>query len=219
MYRDDFILRHIRLFVQAIARVLGLIEKGDLGFALETLRVSFLDLLGMSLDDFLAYPDDRVKEFLYFGELGPMGLNRTAFASSLLVIAARIYAEKSQPEKSLECYEKTLRVLLETTLSEEEAVEFPDFTPPVEEILEAVEISLLKDELVAMLAFYFDRIGDLRRADEAIRLLLERHPDDPDTRDTARSFYEYLLEEEDARLLESGLSREAIHTSVRRLGE
>jgi hypothetical protein len=217
MYRDDFILRHIRLFVQAIARVLGLIEDGDPAFALETVRVSFTDLLGMGMDDFLAYPNDRVKEFLYFGELGPMGLNRTAFAASMLALAARIYEEMEKPDMSLACREKALRVLLETVLGDEEVVEFPDFAPSVEEILDAAPIRSYSDEVVAMLAFYFDRSGDLKRADEAIRLMLDRRPLDPDTRDMARSFYEYLLETEAGALEAHGLSLEGVRKEMDRL--
>ncbi|HUF38617.1 MAG TPA: hypothetical protein VMN57_08845, partial [Anaerolineales bacterium] len=148
MFRDDFILRHIRLFVQAIAKALGLIKEGDLGFALETVRVSFSDLLGMSLDDFLAYPDDRVKDFLYFGELGPMGLNRTAFAAGMLAIAGRIHAAQDRPELSHACFEKALRVLLETVLGDEEEIELPEFAPPIDEILEAVPVQSLNDDLL-----------------------------------------------------------------------
>lgn len=192
MYRDDFILRHIRLFVLAIAKALGLIEKGDLGFALETVRVSFADLLGMSLEDFLAYPDDRVKDFLYFGEMASMGLNRAAFAAQMLAIAARIHAAMGNPEKSLACSEKALRVQLETVLGEEEDVALPEHAPQVSEILGEVGISALSDELLSMLAFYYDRTGELDRADQVIQTLIDRRPDDPDVRELARSFYEYL---------------------------
>ncbi len=217
MYRDDFILRHIRLFVLAIAKALKLIEDGDSGFALETVRVSFTDLLGMSMDDFLAYPDDRVKEFLYFGELGPMGLNRTAFAASMLVIAGRIHAGMEQKEHSRAHFEKALRVLLETVLSEEDAVEFPDFTPSIEEILAEVQAADLNDDLLSMLAFYFDRIGELDRAHSSIQTLLTRHPNDPDTKEMARSFYEYLLEEDGKRLREHELTLDEIRRALERI--
>jgi hypothetical protein len=216
MYRDDFILRHIRLFVLAIAKALKLIQDGDPGFALETVRVSFNDLLGMSMDDFLAYPDDRVKEFLYFGELGPMGLNRMAFAASMLVLAGRIHAGMKQPERSRVHFEKALRVLLETALGEEEAVEFPEFTPSIDEILTEVQIGDLGDDLLAMLAFYFDRIGDVDRAHTSVQALLTRHPNDPDTREMARSFYEYLLED-DTRLQAHRLTMDEIRRELEKI--
>lgn len=210
MYRDDFIMRHIRLFVQAIARALGLIKEGDLGFAMETVRVSFADLLGMSLDDFLAYPDDRVKDFLYFGELGPMGLNRAAFAASMLSIAARIQDRTGNGGYARKCIEKALRVLLEATLGEEDPVDMPDFAPAVEEILAEWPIEELGDELVSMLVFHYDRSGDLTGASAAVQALLSRQPADPETRDFARSFYEYLLEGDPARLETGGLAREDV---------
>jgi tetratricopeptide (TPR) repeat protein len=155
-----------------------------------------------------------VKEFLYFGELGPMGINRVAFAARMLATAGRIYNEMGQSERSLECFEKALRVLLETTLSEEEPVELPDYSPPVDEILAEVPVDGLNNELVVMLAFQFDRDGDLGRAEESIRRLLERNPEDPDIRETGRSFYEYLSETDPAELEAHRLSIETIRANL-----
>jgi hypothetical protein len=70
-----------------------------------------------------------------------------------------------------------------------------------------------------MLAFYFDRTGELERADRAIRTLMSRRPDDPDTREMARSFYEYLLDADEAVLRAGGLSLEVVRRALAELDE
>ena len=217
MYKDDFIMRHVRLFVMAIARVLGLIKEGDLGFALETVRVAFQDLLGMSLDDFLAYPEERLRDFLYFGELEVMGLNRTAFAASMLLHAGRIFRAQENEERARACFERALQLLVETTLSAEDEVEMPDFTPPVQELLDEVRLEDLSDSLLTQLAFFFERNRDLKRADAAIQTLIARRPDDPDVRDLARSFYDILLDEDEAELGAAGFSEATIRERMKGL--
>ncbi|HUF38748.1 MAG TPA: hypothetical protein VMN57_09510, partial [Anaerolineales bacterium] len=107
------------------------------------------------------------------------------------------------------CFEKALRVLLETVLGDEEEIELPEFAPPIDEILEAVPVQSLNDDLLTMLAFHFDRTGHIRRAEEAIRILFERNGADPDIRDTVRSFYEYLLDLDETDLRASGVPVEA----------
>ncbi len=217
MYRDDFVLRHIRLFIQAIAKVLGLIKDGDLGFALETIRVTFMDYLGMSIDDFLGYPDERMKELLYFGELTVMGLNKAALASNMLVNAGHVYRAKGEDKKAVACFEKSIRLLLEIMLSEEEDPEMPDFTPTIDDILNHVTFDELESETLAPLTFYFDRNQAYGKAHLALQVLLNRAPEDPDTRDLAKSFYVYLLEETDGKLSEGGLSRTEIASALSRL--
>ena len=210
MFQDDFILRHIRLFVLALARVLGLIKQGDLGAALEVVRTSFQDFLGMSLDDFLAYPDDRLKDFLYFGELSVMGLNKVGLASALLLHAGRIYKAKGSEAQSLACFEKTVRLLLDVTLADETDPELPEFSPGLDEILEELTLEQLANDTLMPLAFYFDRTGALGRAHEAIQILLGRSGADPDIRDMARSFYDYVLDLDEESLRSNGLLRDSI---------
>jgi hypothetical protein len=47
--------------------------------------------------------------------------------------------------------------------------------------------------------------------------LLTRHPHDPDTREMARSFYEYLLEEADTRLRGHGLTMDEIRRELEKI--
>lgn len=196
MFKDDYVLRHIRLFVQTIARILGLIKDGDLNLAQETIELAFADSLGLSLNDFLSYPDERVREFLYFGENEVMGLNRTALASALLLQAGRIFAVQGRREKALACFEKSIRLLLETHLADETDPDMPEFAATIEELLGELALEDLHDETLAPLSFYFDRFGEPWRAHACLQILLARRPADPDLRDMATSFYEYLLDDE-----------------------
>ena len=214
MYRDDFVLRHIRLFVQAIAKILGLVKDGDLSLALETIRVTFMDYLGMSLDDFVAYPDDRMKEFLYFGEMNVMGLNKAALAGNMLVNAGLVYRARGNEERAYECIEKAIRLLLEIMLAEEEDPEMPDFAPTINEILKEVELVKLQNETLVPLSFYFDRQQSYREAHEVVQSLLQRSPEDPDARNLAQSFYVYLADETDETLAQGGISRDVIRQAL-----
>jgi hypothetical protein len=217
MYKDDFILRHIRLFVQAIAKVLGLIKEGDLGLALETVQVTFRDFLGMAMDDFVSYPDDRMKEFLYFGELTVMGLNKAGLASSMLIHAGLIYRAKGDEEKAVAFIGKAIRLLLEIILSEEENPQMPDFAPTIEDALKEVSLDQLDSDTLIPLSFYFDRQKAFGNAHDAMQIMLARDVRNPDTRDLAKSFYVYLKDESDDVLSAGGINREAIDKALEEL--
>lgn len=217
MYRDDFVLRHIRLFIQAIARVFGLIKEGDLGFALETIRVTFMDYLGMSLEDFLAYPDERMREFLYFGELTVMGLNKAGLAGNMLLNAGLVYRAMGDEGKAVACFEKAVRLLLDLTLSEEEDPEMPDFAPTIDEIVKEVSLEKLAEDTLFPLSFYYDRRRSFRKAHEVIQTLQVAAAGNPDVRDLAESFYVYLLDEPEEELNAGGLTTETVQQALEAL--
>ena len=207
-------MRHIRLFVQAIAKALGLIKEGDLGLALETIRVTFMDYLGMSLDDFLAYPDDRMRDFLYFGELTVMGLNKAALAGNMLMNAGIIYRARGDEAKAVACFEKAVRLLLDLTLSEEEDPEMPDFAPTIDEIMKEISLDNLSTDTLMPLSFYYDRKQAFGEAHKVIQALLAHDAGNPDVRDLAESFYVYLSEESAELIVAGGLDRDTIIKSL-----
>ncbi len=212
-------MRHIRLFVQAIAKVVGLIKAGDPDFALETIRTTFHDLLGTSLDDFLAFPDDRILDFLTFGEVGQLGMSKAGLAANLLMQAGAAWRLKDQPQEAAACFDKSIRLLLEVHLAEGEGQPplLPEFAPPLEDILAEVAPAGLSADTLGALVFYFEKQAAYGRADGFLHAMLAKAPTDADTLAFGRSFYEYLLEESDENLETGGLPRPQILAALARL--
>ncbi len=208
MYQQDYILRHIRLFVQMIARVLGLIKDGDPQFALEVIEGAFRDSLGLSLDDFLAYPQDRLLDFLVFGEMDTLGISKAGYASNLLLQAGIAHRMQNRTDRSNACFEKGLGLILELELSEQGPFELPDFAPGVHDFLKESALKDYSSDVQGALAFYFEKTTEYAQAERVVQAMLEAHPTDPEILDFVRSFYEYLLDETDESLLKGGVRRE-----------
>jgi hypothetical protein len=217
MYQEDYILRHIRLFVQMIARIFGLIKDGDISFALEVVEGAFRDYLGLSMDDFLAYPQDRLLDFLVFGELGTLGVNKAGFAANLLLQAGIAHRMQNHMERSAPCLEKGLGLVLELELSKQGPFEMPEFAPTVEDFLKESSLASFSPDVLGALAFYFEKSGEYARAESVVRVMLEMDPADPEMRAFARSFYEYLLAETDDTLAKGGARRQQLEAALKGL--
>ena len=207
MFRDDYVLRHIRLFVQFLARIFGLIESDDLDLALELLRQAFRDYLGVDMESLLTIPEERLLDFLTFGERGGLGLSKCSFAITLLKQTGEVLRAKGRPDQAQTYLEKSLSLLLETRLAAEEDLDFPDFTPTVDDLLARAGERKLSIDTRATLVFYLEREGQYARAAEILEGMRADQPDNQDVLDLGASFFEYLLDESDAALEKGGLTR------------
>ena len=197
MFRDDFISRQIQIFVQILARILGLSKSREFLDARALLEITFREQLGTDIHTFLTTPDDQMVDFLTLGQRTTTALTRCGFAVALLQSAANLYREADKVEQSKPYFQKALSLLLEVELSVEEAPELPEFVPTVEELLEDADLNQLTMDSRGALVFYFEQVNDYAAADNVLNTMLADQPDDPETLALAVSFYEYLLDESD----------------------
>jgi hypothetical protein len=219
MFRDDFISRQIQIFVQILARIFKLTKGREFLDALALLDMTFRDQLGADLHTFLTVPEDRMVDFLIFGQVEAQGLTRCGFAVALLQSAANLYKEEGRVKQSVLYLQKALNLLLEVELSGEEPPELPAFVPTVDELLDDADLHQLSPDSRGTLVFYFEREGDYATAEKVLNTMLADQPNDQETHALAVSFYAYLLDEIDDQLTQGGLSREHVTVTLAKLRE
>lgn len=217
MFRDDYISRQIQIFVQILARILGLTKGREFMDALALLQITFREQLGTDLNTLLTVPDDRMVDFLTFGQTEAVALTRSGLAVALLQATAHLFREQEKEEKSTPYLQKALNLLLEIELAGEEPPELPGFVPTVDELIEDVDLHRLALDSRGTLVFYFEREGEYATAERVLNTMLTDCPDDQEIHDLAVSFYEYLLDESDEQLAEGGLPRAQVITALEQL--
>lgn len=210
MFRDDFISRQIQIFVQILARILKLTKGREFLDALALLEITFRDQLGIDLHAFLTVPEERMVDFLTFGQVENVALTRCGFAVALLQAAANLYREEGRVEQGVPYLQKALNLLLEVELAGEEPPDLPEFVPTVDELLEDADLHQLTIDSRGTLVFYFEREREYAAAEKVLHTMLADRPEDQEIHDLAVSFYEYLLAETDEELVEGDLPREHI---------
>ncbi len=214
MFRDDFISRQITILVQVLARMLKLTKGREFIDALALLEMSFREHLGTDLHTLTTVPDDRVMDFLTFGQMENQRLMRCGIAVALLQATGTLFREQGKNEQGMAYVQKGLNLLLEVELAGEEPPDLPEFVPTVDEMLEGLDVQQLTMESRGTLVFYFEQEGDYATAERVLNTMVADAPDDPETHALALSFYEYLLDETDETLAEGGLSRDHITATL-----
>ena len=217
MFREDYIIRHIALFGKVLTRILGLSEGRQYTVALNALQLAFRDFLGVDMDHFITFPEDRLIDFLTFGEFGSARMDKCGFAISLLRETGRLYAAQDHSEKSQVYFRKALNLLLEVILSQEETPELPDFTPTVDELVIELDMLSLSTDTKANLMFYYSRVGSYDKAENTLNGILEVDREDMEIVEFGISFYEYLQDEGDETLMAGNLPREKLEASLANL--
>ena len=217
MFRDDFISRQIQIFVQILARILGLSKGREFLDAQALLEITFREQLGTDIHTFLTTPNEQMVDFLTLGQRDTPALTRCGFAIVLLQTAATVYREAGKVEQSQPYLQKALNLLLEVELTVEEAPELPEFVPTVEELIEGADLHQLTMDSRGALVFYYERVEDYTAAENVLHTMLADQPNDQETHALAVSFYEYLLDESDEQLEKGGLPKAQVVNALARL--
>ena len=146
MFRDDFISRQITILVQVLARMLKLTKGREFIDALALLEMSFREHLGTDLHTLTTVPDDRVMDFLTFGQMENQRLMRCGIAVALLQATGTLFREQGKNEQGMAYVQKGLNLLLEVELAGEEPPDLPEFVPTVDEMLEGLDVQQLTME-------------------------------------------------------------------------
>ena len=217
MFRDDYISRQIQILVQILARLLGLTKGREFMDAFSLLQMTFREHLGTDLETLLTVPDDRLVDFLTFGQTEVVALTRSSIAIALLQATAHLHREQGNEEQGLPYLQKGLNLLLEIELAGEGPSELPEFVPTVDELIENVDLRRLTLDSRGTLVFYFEREGAYATAEKVLNTMLADRPEDQEIHDLGVSFYEYLLDESDEKLAEGGLPRGQVITALEQL--
>jgi tetratricopeptide (TPR) repeat protein len=106
MYKKDFILRMIQMLGEVIARILGLIRKGDFQQASQSLENAYTDFLKQDAAFFRNIPKEKLTDELIKGHNYSNG--HLEILSELFFVEAELLYTKGNVKESLEFYEKAL---------------------------------------------------------------------------------------------------------------
>jgi hypothetical protein len=205
MFREDFILRHIRLFVQLLAQLLGLIEAGDLTTSRELIQTAFRDYLGIDMEALFTVPEDKMIDYLTFGEQGENALDRCLFAVTLLFHLGEIEEGSGQPESAARNRNMAVSLMLETLLTLQSGYALPSFSPQLGEVLSRVTFAELSMNAQVALVVYYEQEGRLNDAAERLKELESLHPADDDIAALAASFHAMVADMTTAEKSAAGL--------------
>nr|WP_320119906.1 hypothetical protein [uncultured Marinifilum sp.] len=109
MYQKDFILRMIEMIAEVIARIIGLIKKGDSEKASQLLENAYRDFLKEDASFFRSIPKEKLKENLLSKHNYTNG--HLQILADLFLAEAELQISRNQNQSGLEYFEKSLILL------------------------------------------------------------------------------------------------------------
>jgi tetratricopeptide (TPR) repeat protein len=106
MYKRDFILRMIEMLGEVIARILGLISKGDYQLASQNIENAYSDFLKQDAAFFRAISKEKLTDELI--KKHNYTYDHLEILSELFFAEAELLYAKGNQDESLEYYEKAL---------------------------------------------------------------------------------------------------------------
>ncbi len=161
MYQKDYILRHVTLAAQVIARIVGLKKSGQYQQALQQIEGALQEFLGLSA---ALAAQLSVSELLMICRSGNLlDKDKALLLATLLKEEADISEAVSQPTETRDAYIKALTIALEA-LADADTTLGREYLPLVEELTTKLREGALDSEVRYELSKYYEMIGDASRA-------------------------------------------------------
>ncbi|MGQ1911311.1 hypothetical protein ACT3CE_16175 [Marinifilum sp. RC60d5] len=109
MYQKDFILRMIEMIAEVIARIIGLIKKGDPEKASQLLENAYHDFLKKDASFFRSIPKEELSESLLSQHNYTNG--HLQILAELFIAEAELQISRNQNQAGIEYFEKSLILL------------------------------------------------------------------------------------------------------------
>ncbi|HWQ12696.1 MAG TPA: DUF6483 family protein [Roseiflexaceae bacterium] len=216
MHREDYILRLIAEFVQALHRVAGLTREGQHRKALESIDDATRRLVGAGLDGVLRLSEAELLARLTFSEDEAAARDRCAFVAALLREAGANCGALGAEDDADAYFLAALRLQL-AALERFGAAGMPEFAPEIGRLVAAVGLYRLPLDLYPQLVAHHERAGAFAAAEDALHALLDAAPADRAALALGAAFYERLLARADAELLAGDLSRTEVEEALAEL--
>ncbi len=211
--REDYLIRHIRQFIQALTNIRGLAAIRQEHAALDAINEAAAQLLGLrSSRGPLLSVRERVSQ-LTVGELAELGQDTRAALAALLKEAAAIHIRQDRETEGYRCYVQALHLMLDMAAHEGDA-SLPDWAPRVEDLVAALAPFSLPPSLNAMLLEYYERTGAFAKAEDVLFAMRAASPEDDSIRTAGRAFYRRLQQRGDEELMAGNLPRDEVDAGL-----
>lgn len=216
MIRRDYILRMIEELIQVLSRINSLKRAQKWEDASAELTAELNRLVGSDPVAMIELSETELMAKIMQGEPTLAVRNKTLGITALLKEAGDIARGLQKPEQARAAYLKGLHLLLHA-LSSEDPLDVPAFVPRLDEFLLALNDLPLPLVTQGMLMQFYERIGDLAKAEDALFSMLESESDNPQLLDFGISFYQRIGTKADSILAEGNLPREELNDSLKEL--
>ncbi len=229
MFRQDYIMRTIRVFIDALILLIRSRRDQDYPRARSIIAQTWEDIFGLSTASVMALSERTLLSML---------LKRSGGAVDTALMAARLFKEDGalamadgQEDEGRGLYLKALNCYLEIAL--EPTVGAEDFrwiseeidksglvTDPreaIEELLELLAGTALPMPAELLLFRYYERYGQYGRAEDILFHVMDEHPAESDIAGLGLGFYERLESMADDRLERGGLPRDEVREGLEQL--
>src|SRR5712671_3527750 len=191
MIRRDYILRMIEEFMQALSRIRSLKKDQHWQEATIALDEEFNRLIGEGAQAVARLTETELLAMLIRGEPTQVVHTKTLMITTLLKEAGDLASARGEPEASRASYLKGLDLLLRC-LANADADELPAFVPKVEVFATALQGSPLPLETQALLMQHLERTCQFAKAEDALFVMLDAEPNDPQILEFGIRFYQRL---------------------------
>jgi Family of unknown function (DUF6483) len=206
MIRRDYILRMVQELGEALRRVQRRIEARALAEADVELDEAFQKLMSTGVEAAAGLSETELLAKLTLDGPTQFVKEKALILVALLQEAGRVQAEAGREEEAQARWIKALNLLLNLRMQDTE-FEFPEFVPKIDFLRDELSDAELPLQTLAGLWRHYEHIGSYGRAEDVLAALLEREADNEELIVEARKFYERLLRESDAALVEGNLPR------------
>src|SRR4051812_22969425 len=213
MIRRDYILRMIEEFMQALSRIRSLKKDQHWQQAAVALDEEFNRLIAQAAEAVARLTETELLASLIRGEPTQAVHTKMLMLTTLLKEAGDLASAQAQFETSRASYLKGLNLLLRA-MSNADADELPEFVPKIEVFAAALEDSPLPLDTQALLMQHFERSCEFAKAEDALFIILEAEPNDPQVLSFGISFYERLRTESDDKLIAGNLPRAEVEAGL-----
>jgi hypothetical protein len=142
--------------------------------------------------------------------------HKTLILTTLLKEAGDLGMAQNRLAEGRTCYLKSLNLLLET-LARAEALDFPEFVPKVQVLVNGLGDSPFPLNTQVRLMQHYERIGEFGKAEDGLFAMLETKPNEPKLLDFAITFYQRLKSQSDTALSSGNLPRAELEAGLAEL--
>jgi hypothetical protein len=216
MIRQDYVLRMIQEFMEALRRIRSLKQGRRWDEANGELDAEFQKLVGEGAAGIVKLSETELLARIVKEGPTQSVRDKTFILVSILAEAGDVAAATGHEQEAREYRLKGLHLLLDL-LAREDIYEWPEFVPKVDQLRDSLGDSSLPLRTMVMLMHHYERSGQLGKAEDSLFSILDAELANGAVIGFGTEFYQRLLKHTDAQLEAGGLPRAEVEEGLREL--
>jgi tetratricopeptide (TPR) repeat protein len=211
MLRNDYLMRLIEQFTQAIALILGFKKAKEYKKSLTAIQDTVQQIFGVDAKFIDTIPEEDLLILLKVdGNIDP---DRAVMIAALQRITGEIYEAQKELDLSYFAYLKSLTLYLEVFNHDGDTL-LSDYLSEIEPLIGKLEHYELPCRTKHRLWRYYEKTGNYAKAEDLLYELIEADERESDILGQGVGFYERLLTKTDPELNAGNLPREEVEEGL-----